>query len=133
MANDNNDQGQQQRSPRRDETKTVVVKMKRGSYVGLGCPDPERRLREEDIGFGYTHDHPAVSKWKEIEERDDQGFNKTRHEYVDGERVQLYPPPEHERAEADKMKASDKRFSFSEKEALKRAKDMEKNGTAVLL
>lgn len=37
---------------------TIVVA--HGSYCGPGCPDVEKRLRDEDAGYEYTREHPAI-------------------------------------------------------------------------
>ncbi len=111
----------------------IILKMKHGSYAGLGCVDTSRRMREDDVGFGFTHDHPARVKTKDETYMDDSGFERVRHVYVDGEIVQLFPILEHEAAQADEMRAKDKRFAFSRKEAVKRAKQMIAAGVATVL
>lgn len=116
------------------DTTPVRVKLKRGTYVGLGCPDPEERtLNDSDAGHGYTHDHPARTKYRDIPTRfdeDTQSMVPSREEYLDGEIIQLFPIPEHESDAAETIRAKDKRFTFSRKEALKRAELMVKQGTA---
>jgi hypothetical protein len=37
---------------------TIVVA--HGTYCGPGCPDVEKRLRDEDAGYEYTREHPAI-------------------------------------------------------------------------
>lgn len=111
----------------------IIVRLKHGSYVGLGCMNHDKRLREDDVGFGFTHDHPARVQTKDVVWKDDNGYEHTRHDYVSGEMVQLFPIPDHEKASADEIKAKDKRFTFSLKEAQKRAKQMLASGQAELV
>lgn len=33
--------------------------LKHGSYKGPGCPSKADRLKDDDKGFDYDHDHPA--------------------------------------------------------------------------
>ncbi len=113
----------------------IVLRLKRGMYVGLGCPDPETRSREDDHGYGYTHDHPARVTFKDVPHYVEDGsgnraYKYTEEVYESGELIQLWPPLEHEKAQIAEMKAKDKRFTFSLKEAQKRATQMVKDGVA---
>lgn len=113
----------------------VRVKLIRGQYVGLGCPDPNDRLYEQDLEFGYTHEHPARAHFREIPAAYDpetQQMTPIRDEYVDGEVIQLWPITEWEAQleETKKMRAADKRHTFSRKEALRRAAEMVKQKIA---
>lgn len=135
---ENENAGSQKTTPKsevdaKEASRRVAVRMKRGTYVGLGCPDPDKRFRDEDKGHGYTHDHPALAFWKPIEETDELGNKKEIYEYVRGEIVVLHPILKHEEAAASSLSAAEKRFTFSAKEADKRAAAMKKNGTAELL
>ncbi len=114
-----------------DPTAPVRVRLLRGSYVGLGCPDIEDRLFEHDCGFGYTHDHPARVEIRERIDTDQNGGTKTVEIVDDGEVIQLWPVPDHEKKVADEMKSKDKRQTLSAKEALKRARAMVEGGDAV--
>jgi hypothetical protein len=132
-----------------DDGPPVRVRLKRGQYVGIGCPDPDNRMwtgeeanqdtGEEghpynDMGHGFTHDHPARCYWKDEHVMDrEMGTRTTTEVFQDGEVIQLFPIPEHERELADSIKAKDKRFTFSRKEALKKARDWEKAGIVEIL
>jgi hypothetical protein len=120
-----------------DTTERVAIRMLRGTYIGLGCPDPQNRLRstgdgdaQDDTGYSYTHEHPARAVWKEETVRDASGNDINRERYVTGEIVVLYPLQRHELDTAKHICASEKRFTFSLKEALKRKAQMIAKGTA---
>jgi len=116
-----------------EDTTPVRIRLVHGSYVGLGCPDVQDRIKDADVGFGYTHDHPAYVKFEEREGSFDaatQTVTPTADVFVDGEVIQLYPIPEHEKEAAEQLRAKDKRFSFSRKEAEKRAAQMVRDGCA---
>lgn len=132
--------------PEKESGPPVRVKLIRGQYVGLGCPDPSDRLYDEDLGFGYTHDHPARAHFVEVKGQFDtetQQMTPTQDVYEEGEVIQLWPIPEwEEKLEApsedgktvyrvvDQMRAKDKRHSFSRREALRRAAEMVKQKIA---
>jgi len=118
-------------SPAGEDQTPVRVRMKHGTYVGLGCPDPDQRYREDDVGSGYTHDHPARSVYRESTVTDpNTGARRTVDAYVTGEIVQLYPLPEHEQDAAGEIRAKNKRFTFSRKEAERYAQRMIDDGIA---
>jgi hypothetical protein len=121
------------------KVKRVAIRMFKGTYVGLGCPDPKARERKgdtedgaDDAGYGYTREHPAIAVWETVTVRDEAtGHEMSREKYVRGEVVQLYPLPEHEVEEAKLLCAYEKRFCFSLKEAQKVAKRMIASGCAI--
>jgi hypothetical protein len=108
----------------------IVLRMRRGQYVGLGCPNPNKRFREEDVGFGYTHEAPARSIYRDEQYFDDNGNALSREVYEDGELVQLWPVLEHEREHAQSLAAHNKRHTLSFKEAKRHADKMVKDGIA---
>ncbi len=115
-----------------DSTEPVRIEIMRGSYVGLGCPDPDDRLFTRDLGSGYTHDHPARCVHEDyVAERDqNSGADIIKQRFVHGEIVQLFPIPKQEEEAANEMKAKAKRHTFSRREAVKKADQMIAGGTA---
>lgn len=108
----------------------IVLRLRKGSYVGLGCINPDKRMREEDVGSGYTHESPARSRYRDEKWVDDQGYPRTKEVFEDGELIQLWPPLKHEAEFAAQLAAATKRSSFSFKEAKKHADKMVKDGVA---
>jgi hypothetical protein len=68
----------------------IVLRLRRGTYQGPGCPGPAKRRLLDDRGYGYDAHHPARCHWVRVRVREN-GAERFEDRFEWGEEIRLWP------------------------------------------